>query len=56
MMTKDGQVAIVDSRFGKEDKKCNKQVKGYTQPLFRMGYKNTIGYLWYMEEEMIERA
>lgn len=55
-MMKDGQVVVVDFKFGKENKKYNKQVKGYMQLLSRMGYKNITGYLWYVEEEIIEKV
>jgi len=30
-MMKDGQVVVVDFKFGKENPKYNKQVKGYMQ-------------------------
>ena len=56
VMMKDGQVVVVDFKFGKENKKYNKQVKGYMQLLSRMGYKNITGYLWYVEEEIIEKV
>jgi ATP-dependent helicase/nuclease subunit A len=47
---------VVDFKFGKANKKYNKQVKGYMQLLSRMGYKNITGYLWYVEEEIIEKV
>ncbi len=56
VMMKDGQVVVLDFKFGKENKKYNKQVKGYMQLLSRMGYKNITGYLWYVEEEIIEKV
>ena len=56
VMMKDNQVVVVDFKFGKENPKYNKQVKGYMQLLTRMGYKNITGYLWYVDEERIEKV
>ena len=56
VMMKDGQVVVVDFKFGKENPKYNKQVKGYMQLLMKMGYKNITGYLWYVDEEKIEKV
>ena len=55
-MMKDDQVVVVDFKFGKENPKYNKQVKGYMQLLTKMGYKNITGYLWYVDEEKIEKV
>ena len=56
VMMKDDQVVVVDFKFGKENPKYNKQVKGYMQLLTKMGYKNITGYLWYVDEEKIEKV
>ncbi len=48
VMMQDGQVVVVDFKFGKPNKKYNKQVQGYMQLLKRMGYGNIRGYLWYV--------
>lgn len=56
VMMKRDQVVVVDFKFGKENPKYNKQVKGYMQLLTRMGYKNITGYLWYVDEEKIEKV
>lgn len=56
VMMKDNQVVVVDFKFGKENPKYNKQVKGYMQLLTRMGYQNITGYLWYVDEEKIEKV
>ena len=47
---------MVDFKFGKPNKKYNKQVQRYMQLLVRMGYaaENIRGYLWYVEENNIE--
>lgn len=55
-MMKDGQVVVVDFKFGKENSKYNKQVKSYMQLLAQMGYKNITGYLWYVDEERIVKV
>lgn len=54
-MMKENQVVVVDFKFGKENPKYNKQVKGYMQLLSKMGYENITGYLWYVDEERIEK-
>lgn len=56
VMMRNGEIAVVDLKFGKPDKKYNKQVQGYMQLLVRMGYpqENIKGYLWYVEEEIVE--
>ncbi len=56
VMMRGDEVVVVDFKFGKPHKKYNKQVIGYTQLLARMGYKNITGYLWYVEEEAIEKV
>ena len=56
VMMRNGEIAVVDFKFGKSNKNYNKQVQGYMQLLARMGYpkENIKGYLWYVEEEYIE--
>lgn len=56
VMMRNGEIAVIDFKFGKPNKKYNKQVKGYMQLLIRMGYssKNMKGYLWYVDEDTIE--
>lgn len=56
VMMKDGKVIVVDFKFGKENKKYNKQVKEYIELLTQMGYENISGYLWYVEKERIEKV
>lgn len=55
VMIKDDQVIIVDFKFGKQDKRYNRQIKEYVDLLTRMGYTNINGYLWYVEENVIQR-
>ncbi len=56
VMMRNGQVVVVDFKFGKPNKKYNKQVQGYMQLLTKMGYSNISGYLWYVEEGKIEKV
>ena len=53
VMMRDGEVVVVDFKFGKEHKKYNKQVAAYVALLQRMGYEHITGYLWYVDEEKI---
>ena len=58
VMMRGNEIVIVDFKFGKQNKKYNKQVKGYIQLLVRMGYpaENIKGYLWYVEEDLVENV
>ncbi|ADV44472.1 exodeoxyribonuclease V subunit beta [Bacteroides helcogenes] len=58
VMMKDGETVVVDFKFGKPDKKYNKQVQGYMQLLACMGYapQKIRGYLWYVEEGSVEEV
>lgn len=56
VMMKDNEVVVVDFKFGKPNRKYNKQVRGYMQLLAQMGYKNIKGYLWYVDQEAIEQV
>lgn len=56
VMMKDDRVVVVDFKFGKEQKKYRRQVQGYMDLLRRMGYNNIEGYLWYVDEEIIEKV
>lgn len=58
VMMRDDEIVVIDFKFGKPDIRYNKQVKGYMQLLARMGYppEKMQGYLWYVEEEKIEKT
>ncbi|WP_300694126.1 exodeoxyribonuclease V subunit beta [uncultured Bacteroides sp.] len=58
VMMRGSEIVVVDFKFGKRNKKYNKQVKGYIQLLVRMGYpqEKIKGYLWYVEEGEIEKV
>lgn len=57
VMMRDGEIVVVDFKFGKPRKAYYSQVQEYLRLLTRMGYdKNRLqGYLWYVEEERIEK-
>ena len=48
VMMKDGQVIVVDFKFGKENASYHKQVRDYMSLLASMGYQHIRGYLWYV--------
>ena len=56
VMIRGEEIVVVDFKFGKPNKRYNRQVQGYMQLLVRMGYaaENIRGYLWYVEENNIE--
>ena len=58
VMMKGKQLVVVDFKFGKPDKKYNRQVKDYMQLLVRMGYEveHIEGYLWYVTEGRTEKV
>ena len=58
VMMRNGEIVVIDFKFGKPNKKYNKQVQGYMQLLIRMGYdaESISGYLWYVEDEQIEKV
>ena len=58
VMVRGNEIVVIDFKFGKQNKKYNKQVQGYMQLLTRMGYlkENIEGYLWYVEEDLIEKV
>ena len=55
VMMKDGQVIVVDFKFGKKKKAYRLQVKEYMDLLARMGYTHVEGYLWYVFENELEK-
>ena len=57
VMMRDGEIVVVDFKFGKPRKAYYSQVQEYLRLLTRMGYdpSRLQGYLWYVEEERIEK-
>ncbi|MEG1563393.1 MAG: UvrD-helicase domain-containing protein [Bacteroides sp.] len=54
VMMKDGKVVVVDFKFGKADKKYERQVQEYMHLLARMGYQHITGYLWYVDASVFQ--
>ena len=54
VMMKDGQVVVVDFKFGKPYPEYNAQVKEYMDLLHGMGYGRVSGYLWYVFNNELE--
>lgn len=56
VMMKDGQVVVVDFKFGKPRREYTHQVKEYMDLLAQMGYTHVQGYLWYVFNNEIEEV
>lgn len=56
VMMKDGQIVVVDFKFGKKQSVYNKQVRDYMSLLASMGYTNIKGYLWYVYNNELEEV
>lgn len=56
VMIKDGQVVVVDFKFGKKKAAYHKQVRDYMSLLASMGYANIKGYLWYVYKNELEEV
>lgn len=56
VMMKDGQVIVVDFKFGKKQKVYREQVQTYMQLLEAMGYTRIQGYLWYVFANELEEV
>ena len=52
---KDGEVIVVDFKFGKPYPEYNIQVKEYMDLLHGMGYEQVSGYLWYVFYNQLEK-
>ena len=48
-----GKVDIVDFKFGKEESKYLSQVRWYVNLYRRMGFEKVDGYLWYLDDNLI---
>lgn len=56
VMMKDGQVIVVDFKFGKKRTSYFNQVREYMSLLASMGYSNIRGYLWYVFNNELEEV
>ena len=54
VMIKDGEVVVVDFKFGKKSPEYAAQVQEYMQLLMQMGYRQVKGYLWYVYKNELE--
>lgn len=53
VMIDGNQAIVVDYKFGADNNKYKKQVHDYMSLLHSMGYKNVIGFLWYVNNNEI---
>lgn len=56
VMMKDGQVVVVDFKFGKPKDGYRQQVREYMNLLSAMGYEQISGYLWYVFANELEEV
>lgn len=56
VMRKDGQVVVVDFKFGKKNETYRAQVQEYMDLLTQMGYTHIRGFLWYVFANELEEV
>jgi ATP-dependent helicase/nuclease subunit A len=56
VMIKDGNVIIIDYKFGAESESYSKQIQRYSTLLQKMGYASVDGYLWYVDSEKLVKC
>jgi len=57
VMFRDGSTVVVDYKFGeREDEKYRKQMNYYLKQLSNMGYENSVGYIWYINQQKLIRV
>ena len=56
VMRKDGQVVVVDFKFGKKNEAYRAQVQEYMDLLMQMGYTHIRGFLWYVFANELEEV
>lgn len=56
VMRKDGQVVVVDFKFGKKNEAYRAQVQEYMDLLTLMGYTHIRGFLWYVFANELEEV
>ena len=56
VMMKEGQVVVVDFKFGKKKASYHQQVRDYMSLLASMGYAHIRGYLWYVYHNELEEV
>lgn len=55
IMLRDDKIVVIDFKFGKPKRRHHEQVQTYIDLLTRMHYQNITGYLWYVDENLIEK-
>ena len=50
VMIKGSELIVVDYKTGEKSDSHHVQVRGYLRDFVKMGYPNSIGYLWYLSE------
>jgi len=57
IMFRDDQAVVIDYKFGvKQNPVHMKQVKEYLKQIRKMGYKQTKGYIWYVNQNWIKKV
>ncbi len=57
VLVDDNTAIVIDYKFGKRhDKRYLEQVREYMQKLLEMGYKNVIGFIWYVFEDEVQEV
>ncbi|MDR2653311.1 MAG: UvrD-helicase domain-containing protein [Prevotellaceae bacterium] len=56
VMIADEKTIIVDFKFGKRNINYNAQVAEYMQLMKEMNYKNLSGFLWYVDDNVVEEV
>ena len=56
VMLRGDEMVVIDFKFGKPKASHRRQVQTYINLLGRMNYRNITGYLWYVDENQIEKV
>ncbi len=56
IISPEGEVTIIDFKFGEEKAQYHKQVRRYMSLFNKMGYKQVKGYLWYVYPDKTEEV
>ena len=56
VMISDGNVTVVDYKFGEPSPRHRQQAAAYREILSQMGYTGVRSWLWYVEKNIIEEA
>jgi ATP-dependent exoDNAse (exonuclease V) beta subunit len=56
LMIKEGEITLLDFKFGEPSENHLRQAAGYRELLEEMGYGNVRSYLWYVEKDTVQEA